>query len=128
MLIAKSITAVSGMSIEPRNSTLNTIDIQFFKDHPDRKARIRLPQKQTHIDQQRAVRYLDEQELAFRQLGPHDVKRRRIIVYRVPADHPEYANHLMQIPFLLFADETIEDRDDALLPIVHQLMMEAAGR
>jgi len=107
---------------------LNTTDIQFFKDHPDRKARIRLPQKQTHIDQQRAVRYLDEQELAFRQLGPHDVKRRRIIVYRVPADHPEYANHLMQIPFLLFADETVEDRDDVLLPVVHQLMMEAAQR
>src|SRR6266851_187809 len=107
---------------------MTAVDIQFFKDHPGRKARIRLPQKQTHIDQQRAVRYLDEQELAFRQLGPHDVKRRRIIVYRVPADHPEYANHLMQIPFLLFADETIEDRDKTLLPVIHQLMMEAVQR
>jgi len=107
---------------------LNTADIQFFQQYPDRQARMRLPQKQTHIDGQRAVRYLDEQEMAFRQLGPHDVKRRRIIVYKVPADHPEYANHLMQIPFLLFADETIEDRDDVLLSIVHQIMMEAAQR
>ncbi len=107
---------------------MNDIDIQFFKDHSDRKARIRLPQKQTHIDKQRAVRYLDEQELAFRQLGPHDVKRRRIIVYRVPSDHPTHANYLMQIPFLLFADETIEDDDKTLLPIIHQLMMEAAQR
>jgi len=107
---------------------MNDIDIQFFNDHPDRKVRIRLPQKQTLIDKQRAVRYLDEQELAFKQLGPHDIGRRRIIVYKVPADHPEYANHLMQIPFLLFADETVEDRDDVLLPIVHQLMMEAAQR
>jgi hypothetical protein len=107
---------------------VNDIDIQFFRDHADRKARIRLPQKQTHIDGQRAVRYLDEQELAFRQLGPHDVKRRRILVYKVPADHPEYANHLMQIPFLLFADETVEDDDKTLLPIIHQLMMEAAQR
>ncbi len=107
---------------------MNAVDIQFFKDHPDRKARIRLPQKQTHINRQRAVRYLSEQEMAFRQLGPHDVKRRRIIVYRVPGDHPTHANHLMQIPFLLFADETVEDRDDVLLPIVHQLMMEAAQR
>ncbi len=107
---------------------MTAVDIQFFKDHPGRKARIRLPQKQTHIDQQRAVRYLDEQELAFRQLGPHDVKRRRIIVYRVPGDHPTHANHLMQIPFLLFADETIEDDDKTLLPIIHHLMMEAAQR
>jgi len=104
------------------------IDIQFFKDHPDRKARIRLPHKQTHIDQQRAVRYLDEQELAFRHLGPHNVKRRRIIVYRVPADHPEYANHLMQIPLLLYADESVEDTDKVLLPLIHKLMMEAAQR
>ena len=128
LLIEKSITTPFGIVIKLGNSTLNTIDIQFFQQHPDRQARIRLPQKQTHIDQQRAVRYLDEQELAFRQLGPHDVKRRRIIVYRVPADHPTHAHHLMQIPFLLFADETIEDRDDVLLPIVHQLMMEAAQR
>jgi hypothetical protein len=116
------------MFIEPRNSTLNTVDIQFFRQYPDRRARIRLPHKQTHIDGQRAVRYLDEQELAFRQLGPHDVRRRRIIVYRVPADHPTHANHLMQIPFLLFADETVEDDDKTLLPLIHQLMMEAAAR
>jgi len=107
---------------------LNTIDIQFFQQHPDRKARIRMPEKQTHIDGQRAVRYLDEQELAFRQLGPHDVKRRRILVYRVPADHPEYANHLMQIPLLLHSDETIEDRDDILLPFIHELMRDAANK
>ncbi len=107
---------------------MTAVDIQFFNDHPDRKARIRLPQKQTHIDKQRAVRYLSEQEMAFRQLGPHDVKRRRIIVYRVPSDHPTHAHHLMQIPFLLFADETIEDDDKTLLPIIHQLMMEARGR
>ena len=85
-------------------------DEQFFAQHPDRQARIRLPGKQPHRDQQRAVRYLDEQELAFRQLGPHDARRRRIIVVRVPADHPDYPNHLMQIPFLLFADELIHGR------------------
>jgi hypothetical protein len=103
-------------------------DTQFFAQHPDRQARIRLPGKQPHRDQQRAVRYLDEQELAFRQLGPHDASRRRIIVIRVPADHPEYPNHLMQIPFLLFADETVEDTDAVLLPIVAEIMMNAAKR
>ena len=103
-------------------------DAQFFQQFPDRKARIRLPTKQPHRDQQRAVRYLDEQELAFRQLGPHDARRRRIIVVRVPADHPEYPNHLMQIPLLLHSDETIEDRDDILLPFVHELMLGAANK
>jgi hypothetical protein len=105
-----------------------TDDPQFFAAHPDRQARIRLPGREPYKDQQRAVRYLSEQELAFRQLGPHDERRRRIIVYRVPADHPTHANHIMPIPFLLFGDETVEDRDDVLLPIIHQLMLEAAQR
>ena len=34
-------------------------DAQFFQQFPDRQARIRLPGKQPHRDQQRAVRYLD---------------------------------------------------------------------
>ena len=103
-------------------------DQQFFAQHPDRQARIRLPGREPYKDQQRAVRYLSEQELAFRQLGMHDERRRRIIVYRVPADHPTHPHHLMQIPFLQFADEEIADRDDILLPLVHQLMLEAAQR
>lgn len=101
-------------------------DAQFFTDHPSRRVRIRLPAKQLHRDQQRAVRYLDEQELPFRSLGPHDVKRRRIIAYRLPPDHPQAPNHVMQIPFLAFSDEEIADRDDILLPIVHQIMKDAA--
>jgi len=103
-------------------------DQQFFAEHPDRQARIRMPGREPFRDQQRAVRYLSEQELCFRQLGPHDERRRRIIAVRVPADHPTHANHIMQIPFLLFGDETLEDRDDILLPLVRELMMEAAQR
>ena len=34
----------------------------------------------------------------------------------------------MKIPFLLFGDETVEDRDDILLPILHESMMNAAGQ
>ena len=89
---------------------------------------ISLPGKQPHRDPQRAVRYLDEQELAFRQLGPHDARRRRIIVYKTPADHPTHANHLLKIPFLKFADEEIRDDDRTLLEIVHNLMIEAARK
>ena len=101
-------------------------DQQFFLDHPARRSRIRMPGRQPHIDRQRAVRYLSEEELSFRKLGPHDESRRRIIAYRTPADHPTHPNHLMKIPFLQFADETIEDTDEVLLPIVLKIMVEAA--
>ena len=103
------------------------IDTEFFKSHPDRQARIRLPGVAPFKDRQRSVRYLSESELEFRSLGQHDVSRRRIIVYRTPGTHPTHPNHLLKIPFLLFADETIEDRDDILKPIVHELMQRARG-
>ena len=102
------------------------IDAQFFQQHRDRRARIRLPGRELHKDQQRAVRYLSESELQFRSLGPHDVRRRRIIAYRTPADHPTHPNTILKIPFLLFADETVSDDDRTLLPIVDQIMKDAA--
>ena len=104
-----------------------SIDAQFFADHPTRRAHIRMPGGPTiHRDQQRAVRYLSEEELAFRSLGPHDKSRRRIIAYRLPADHPQAPNHILKIPLLAFSDETIEDRDDVLLPLVNGIMRDAA--
>ena len=104
-------------------------DAQFFADHPDRRAHIRMPGGPTiHRDQQRAVRYLTECELEFRSLGPHDKSRRRIIAYRLPADHPQAPNHILKIPFLAFSDETIADDDHTLLPIVHNIMTDAAQR
>lgn len=101
-------------------------DAQFFMQHPDRQARIRLPVKVAHRDQQRAVRYLDECEIEFRHLGGHDSMRRRIIAYRLPANHPTHPNHIMKLPMLAFADENISDDDATLLPIVHQIMLQAA--
>ncbi len=87
-------------------------DKQFFADHPDRKARIRTP--------------LDgEERAAFLSLGAHNSDRRRVIVIRVP-DGP-YKGMLMPVPMLLFGDETLEDRDDILLPVVTQIMLEARG-
>lgn len=105
-------------------------DAKFFIEHADRQARIRLPAKTPHINKQRAVRYLDECEMEFRHLGSHDPKRRRILVYRVPCDNPLYnpeAPQLLKIPFLAFADETIEDRDDVLLPLIDQIMQDASS-
>lgn len=101
-------------------------DAQFFAQHPDRQARIRLPSKVAHRDQQRAVRYLDEAKIEFRHLGGHDPKRRRIIAYRLPANHPSHPNHIMKIPLLLRSDETIEDEDRILLPIIAEIMLNAA--
>jgi hypothetical protein len=101
-------------------------DIQFFTEHPDRRARIRLPGKVAHRDAQRSVRYLDECEIEYKHLGGHDPKRRRIIAYRLPDDHLTHPNHIMKIPMLLFADESVEDTDAVLVPMVAELMMQEA--
>jgi len=101
-------------------------DAQFFTDHPDRYARIRMPGRELMKDAQRAVYYLSESEMQFRSLGPHDKSRRRILCWRAPADHPTHPNHILKIPFLAFADETIADDDKTLLPIIHELMKDAA--
>lgn len=101
-------------------------DEQFFRQHPDRRTRIRLPEGMRPVrDVQRAIRYLSESEMEFRSLGPHDKSRRRIVVWRAPADHPTHPNHLLKIPFLAFADETISDDDATLLPIVAGIMEQA---
>jgi hypothetical protein len=102
-------------------------DAQFFTDHPDRQARIRLPGGPAITrDAQRAVRYLSECELEFRSLGPHDKSRRRIIAYKTPKDHPTHKNTIIKIPMLAFADETISDDDATLLPILDGIMKQAA--
>lgn len=104
-------------------------DIQFFKDHPDRYAHIRLPRRVLEKTQQRAIHYVEECRGEFWSLGEHDKDRRRILLWRMPEDHPLY-NHskatILKIPFLAFADETIEDRDDILLPIIREIMSQKA--
>lgn len=108
---------------------MENVDKQFFTEHPDRQARIRPPQKQIFINKQRATQFADEEELSFRRLGMHDRSRRRIIVYRVPKDNPMYdpeRPQLLKLPILLFSDETIEDRDDVLLPEIDRIMADAA--
>lgn len=106
-------------------------DEEFFATFPDRQARIRKPDLVQHKDKQRSVRYLDECELEFRSLDGHDRNRRRIIVWRVPPGNPYFdpmAQKLLKVPFLAFADETIEDNDATLLPILEQIMQDARAR
>lgn len=103
-------------------------DVRFFFKYPDRKAHIREPRKDLVIDKQRAANYVDECQKEFWSLGPHEKKRRRILLWRIPPDNPFYdpaRPGILKIPFLAFADETIEDRDDILLPLIHEIMVNA---
>ncbi len=104
-------------------------DIQFFTEHRDRYARIREPKMVLTKSPQRAVYYRPESEGEFWSLGEHNKDRRRILVWRVPESHPDYdpkSVKILKIPFLLFADETVEDNDATLLPIIHQIISEKA--
>ena len=90
-------------------------DRHFFAQHPDRQARIRLP-------------YADECKGEFWSLGEHNRARRRILLWRVPEHHPAYdpkEAKILRIPFLLFSDETVEDTDAVLLPVIHKIMLDA---
>lgn len=92
-----------------------TVDKKFFAQHHDRYCRIRKP-------------YSGECEAEFQTLGYHEKDRRRIILWRVPSDNIHYNPDrppILKIPFLLFSDETVEDTDEVLRPIVHDIMVDA---
>jgi hypothetical protein len=89
--------------------------------------RIRSPLKEMVIDKQRGSHVIDECEREFRSLGDHRRDRRRIILCR--ADHrgmPIPDGKILKIPFLLFADESVEDDDATLAPIIFEMMNERA--
>lgn len=95
----------------PANARL--ADMIFFKEHQDRRLRIRPP-------------FEGEYTTEFRGFGMHEEHRRRVIVSRIPAGMAKRHNvDFMRIPFLLFADETVEDTDAILAPTLHEIMMEA---
>jgi hypothetical protein len=88
-------------------------DETYFRRYPDRRYHIRNA-------------YKGECELEFRSIGGHDLTRRRIILTRVDAlQQPIADNKVLKIPFLAFADESIEDTDDTLYPIMRDLMADA---
>ena len=88
----------------------------YFKQRPKRQTRIRTPTS-------------GEFSHAWTMLGMHDHSRRRVLVWVVPKDNPgrsQIPDGLMRIPFLLNADESVEDDDRVLLPILADLMKAAA--
>ena len=106
-------------------------DGQWFTDHPDRASHIREPRKTIEIEQRtHRTQVLAECEAEFRTLGDHNKDRRRILLWKVPKDNVFYDPHkpqILKIPFLLFSDETVEDRDDVLLGIIHEIMLSKAN-
>jgi len=106
-------------------------DEQFFQIFPDRNYHIRKPVKEITIDKQRAAYIMDECEAEFRALGSHNKDRRRLLLYRVPHDSPWFDPQkppILKVPFLMFADESIEDTDEVLAPILHGIMEDARNR
>ncbi len=93
---------------------LNLLDTDalFFMQHHDRHAHIRDAKPQEFSGE-------------FHSLGPHDMDRRRILLWRGPRN-TELAGRVVKIPFLAFADETILDEDRVLLPMIDQIMREQA--
>lgn len=103
-------------------------DIKWFAENPERQVHIRTPRKTPTINKQRAVRYLDEEEMSYRHLGPHDPKLRRLILYKLPPDHPAYDPEnpqILKVPFLALHGEIIPDEDAILLPMLEKMMLEA---
>jgi hypothetical protein len=103
----------SELPVIPAEAKLD--DRIFFRRHADRRLRIREP---------KGDEYLRE----FRGFGMHDESRRRVIVSRLAAGQMRRFNiDFLRIPFLLFGDEMVEDRDDVLAPILKEIMMDAAS-
>src|SRR5262245_23916992 len=91
-------------------------DEQFFQKHPDRRAHIRTAHK-------------DECKGEFWSLGDHEKSRRRIVLVR-----EDFGGNLLpdgkvlKIPMIVYADETILDTDEVLLPMVQEVMTAEAVR
>lgn len=91
-------------------------DKMFFERHPERQAHIRLP-------------FQGEADGEFFSLGEHNRTQRRMLIWRIPRDSPFYhaeQQPILKIPFLAFLEETIDDLDDVLLPIIATIMQEQA--
>jgi hypothetical protein len=106
-------------------------DSQWFASYSDRQSHIRNPIKELEIDKRtHQTRHVDECEAQFWSLGGHDKGRRRILLWKVPPTNPFYDPKkpaILKIPMLAYADESIEDTDAVLLPIIHELMLNARG-
>lgn len=94
-------------------------DRTYFRRFPDRRYHIRNA-------------YEGENEGEFQSLGSHEENRRRIILCRVNAmQEPLLYNGkevVQKLLFLAFADESIEDDDDVLFPIVRDIMSDYIKR
>ena len=119
------------MGLARSNGVIQSADTdeQFFMAHPDRQAHIRMPRLVPMLDNARRMHMVEECFGEFRSLGEHDKRRRRILLWRIPADRwgmiPNHDGHtqvIMKVPFLAYSDETIEDNDETFVPIFDEIM------
>ena len=105
---------MGAIGLAPRIPAAQRLDDSiFFTTHKDRQLRIRAPCEDVYTKE-------------FRGFGPHLKHRRRVIVSRISMRMKARHNvDFMRIPFLLFADETVEDTDETLRPILHKIMLDA---
>lgn len=94
-------------------------DLRWFLEHRGRQTHIRYPVS-------------DEFDMEFRSIGAHDFTRRRVICWKVPGDvtvqFRSWVGKIIKIPFVAFADESIRDDDETLLPMLNEIMVDAAKR
>ena len=83
-------------------------DEQFFATHRKRNFHVR-------------AAVVGEFSREFLTLGPHEPSRRAILMWRIPKGKPGHGK-FAKIPFLKFADESIEDSDEVLSKLWHELM------
>lgn len=86
-------------------------DARFFAEHPTRQCHIRVARD-------------GEAAADFQALGPHEARRRRILAWKVPRGQLA-AGEIVRLSFLAFGDETIEDDDATLLPLMHDMALKA---
>lgn len=99
----------------PIPASARLADRVWFNEHSARKLRLRPPVEGEYVNE-------------FRQFGMHEEGRRRVIVAKIPAGMAKrHMVDYMRIPFLLFADETVEDTDEVLAPILDKIMKDAAA-
>ena len=95
---------------------------------PDQMWFAQRPTRRFHIRPARA----GESENEFMALGPHETRRRQVILWKVPGDvAPQFrafAGKVLKVPFLSFADEAIRDDDETLGPMLNEIMQDAARR
>lgn len=93
--------------------TIIDTDEQFFKQHTDRRARVRKARD-------------GEFKGEFASLGPHEPNRRYVIVWKTDPVPGFSRGRVLKTPFIATADESIEDSERVARELLDGAMRQAA--